>query len=320
MRFSTVLLSKNLAVKITYMKKQISALIIFLIFTLSAHTQHQRLAVLPSSMTYGDELASICIDLFRDAPSNINYYEIGNAANKYSVTDLHKVKASGANPLNETKFIGEAQEDIPQYYKNFLEKEIENYKNEGPLTEDRLSELQDEVWAYNGMDEIGGLINPTTEEPLAQFEEAKENFYFRYNLPEQEINAEAIVLKLEELRLLREINSPEPILSDFTYTGNFISCKSDAATHTIDVYYDGVDFETMQPQSALINTGIKSYNKNHYALPDIAEFSYYHNNQNEFLLSFEDEEGYYKMNFVIANGRITMIEPTETDNLICYVK
>src|SRR5215471_5040668 len=124
------------------MKKNILLLTFFCGFSFLAHTQLQRLAVLPSAMGSGDALASICIDFFRDGPSDINYSEIGNAGNTFHVEDLHTVRSTTSTPINETRFAGEKQEAIPEYYKKFLKAKIAEYDQGRSISEDELSELQ----------------------------------------------------------------------------------------------------------------------------------------------------------------------------------
>ena len=303
------------------MKKHIPLFITLISLSFSANAQLQRLALLPDIMQgAGSELTSLCIDLFRDAPSNIKYSEIGNEGQAYSVKTLNKVERPGTlPPSSEARFIGQTQDAIPEYYEKFLKQKISEYDKGSALSEEEITQLQLEVWAYNGMDELGGFIQKSISNPITDFENAKKDFCFRYGLEGEETDAEAIVSKLYDLHEIKK--SEEPLsFTDFEFTNDNIHYKLSGSVHTIQTNYDGVTFGEMQPYSDLVNKGVTIYSQNYYSLPDLAEFSHYQNKQHEYLLSFEDDYGDDIMNFIIANGRLTIIDLRNKEISVCYVR
>jgi hypothetical protein len=293
-------------------------LLLFTASFLSAQAQLQRLALLPSAMQMGEEgLSSLCIDLFRDAPAGETYGEMGssNFSKDYKVERYDHVKIPGTETSSETKFLGTTDEGVPTYYKHFINAKVDEYLQKyGRLNADQLADLQDEIWAYNGMDHLG-YVNRGAMDQMGQYDQARKQFSFRYFGDEhaEPYRIKSKAVELHEIKLDYE----QPALSNFSYSENEISYDVDGVQKTIDVEYNGVTYEQLSAHSGLVDKGIKNYNDSYYALPELATFSQYGNHSEQYLLAFEDESNDYHMYFVMANGRLTVIPDLNSE--YCYL-
>lgn len=293
-----------------------------ILVTLGLHAQIQRLALLPAALQGGeDALSSICIDLFRDAPSGEAYGEIGNSfEKKYTGKSLDKVvndHAPNTPAANTTKFLGTTNEEIPQYYQNFINAKIDEYKNRSDLsTKEKKAMIQLEVWTYNGLDQFGYIDRKisTKEYQLQQYKKAKKGFSSKYFGDEN-----ADVLDIEEQLELIHANRKyaKPQLSNLKVSSNKVSYSIDGVAKSIDLLHDGITASEVSSNASAIRQGIQKYNDSYHMAPDFAELSIHSKPQFNYLLYVSDDSEYYTMYFNIANGRLTILP--NLNSMYCFL-
>jgi hypothetical protein len=152
------------------MKKLVIAVIGFLA-PLLVICQVQRLALLPSSMKFAEDVVpSLCIDFFNDPPSiggtsyknfkSFDGSDVNVGRGSIDVDDFKGVRLPGTSH-NQPIFMSPTDNlgDISQAYKEFIKGKINQYKNAGKLTKEKLDDLQDEIWSYDVLNRLG-YINP----------------------------------------------------------------------------------------------------------------------------------------------------------------
>lgn len=305
------------------MKKSLLLLFILLGSALLSLAQ-QRLVTLPGMEAGGQGLASLCIDLFRDAPSG-ERYRVSESGSHIDVDDFRNVNLPPGPPSSHPQFLFPEGEHtvIPEYYKKFIRTKIEEYRP--GFNASRQEQLQNEVWAFNGMDHLG-YINRTAAatDPVAAFEAKKPAFLFKFNLETEDaaVANKMIVDKAEQLHLLSEDPVPLPLPTDIHLTGAHISCHQNGQLQRIAVEYSGVTFAAVKDEAA-IDGKILSYYNTYHQLPDKAEFSS-STKPTVAILTFSgdgDLLGSYDMNFRVPNNTGIGIRDVLTSywaELYCY--
>lgn len=230
----------------------------------------QRLAILPSSMSVGHNLSSICIDLFRRAPIGKNYVEIGNSGRFWKVHFMDEV--TGRIRPQTVKFAGPTNEPIPVHYQRFIKATIDKY-GPGRLSPERLEQLQNEVWAYNGMDYFKSVDTKLPNQRIA-YAEAKKNFAYKYGLREDGNDLEVkIILKLRQLHDIRLKQVPTAVITNVRFENDGISFRANGYPKKIEVDYDGVSSDNITITTSEIFNNIKEYQSKYKTLPKTATFS-----------------------------------------------
>lgn len=262
--------------------------------------QLQRLVSLPASMGYaGNPLPGLCLDLLQGSPLGDTYLTTDGStmiANSYS-----RLSPADGVSYGDAKFWNPAgaAERIPAYYQDFVLRKIAEYRQKGPMNAKLLDQLQDEIWAYNGMDLVGGYINVNSTDQIAEFKAGKKKFQNRFGLEDN--NPAAISDQASELIQLKEsaaFTAPQSV----RFTKQGIACRTGNATHTIGVNYDGVSFEDVTGMTQQVNNGITVYGNTYRHLPDRTSISTYEGKNDTYLLAFSsDSWPRHKMNFTIPN-------------------
>lgn len=170
------------------MKNRINLTALLLILCFACFGQKQRMAILPSSFGTGENntLKTLCIDYLRDAPAAGDFYndilsfdradkqwkkKIGSS---YQIEGFNgvgemKLKDKQGNEITpttikQTLITGQQSEKIPSRYLEFINSKIESYRKDLQLTKEPFDEytqglLQNEIWEYNVLDNLGYLKN-----------------------------------------------------------------------------------------------------------------------------------------------------------------
>ncbi|PSL28141.1 hypothetical protein [Chitinophaga ginsengisoli] len=255
------------------MKKLLLSSLLILLTLAGWSKDPQRLALLPiklvgDGISEGGQLASFCIDLFRDAPENITYKELNNAsADLYDVKGYNDVNTRGAR-LPGIKYLGTPDETtaIPAHYQAFLDELLGKYKDRESITLAERRLIQDEIWAYNGLDELG-YINTSAPNRMDEFEKAAEEFFSKYcdtRDPDQKYAAiHEAAWKMHGARL-REI----PDISEWSFNENGIDISVSGENEHIDISYEGTDFSFISDHAQDIRNGFDMYINTYRDIPD----------------------------------------------------
>jgi hypothetical protein len=283
------------------MKKYTTLLITGLLaFVITANCQVQRLAILPAAMQGAENnLSSLCIDLFERAPEGNDYARLGSSEKVFH-SDSYSSGTLKDGILNseETQIVSTKLNDhpIPAYYKKFLDAKIGEYNSGRPLTDNELANLQDEIWAYNGMDQLG-WINRATPDQVQEYNTTRESFSFRYDVDPSDY--EAISGKAEHIHEIQKKPMPAPI-SDVQFSNSGLLATITGNDHSIDVSYSGVSFDDVKNYSSQVVTDTKKFYRIFHELPEEATFSIDTKHDHAYLLSFHalgDEYDEFIMNF-----------------------
>lgn len=221
--------------------------LIFLFISQTVFGQKQRMAVLPSSLNYGEKntLKTLCIDFFRAEPkSGDTYQELINISRKdkdlkkkvrkgYKIEgfeDVRKMKLLDKNgeevfptEINQTIIIGQTDEKVDNRYLEFIQSKIESYskqiiKNKEEFDGERHSELQNEIWEYNILNKLGYLTNKGNIQVDLKNGLAK----FQNDWGEGKVNA--VVKDLNLIKYLNDFgeNAYKPLLINKTSSGDYI--------------------------------------------------------------------------------------------------
>jgi hypothetical protein len=162
--------------------KKLAVNVFCLVGPLFVFCQVQRLALLPSTMKFAEDVVpSLCIDFFNEAPGvagTTSYSKFkdfkGNdiPLGTISVDSYHGVKLPGEGQ-NQPIFMSATNNlgDISTNYKTFIERKINQAKNAGNFDREKLDDLQSEIWSYDVLNHIG-YINPQ-EEAMAGYTNAR---------------------------------------------------------------------------------------------------------------------------------------------------
>ena len=300
-----------------------------LAMSLVSFSQIQRLAVLPAAMRLtadGEKLSSLCIDLFADDPAGEAFGEIGsNFEPKYQAEGHEGIFGTNGNLPAKMFFAGTENVEIPQYYRNFLTSTINRYKA-AEFNSAKFDQLQDEIWAYNGMDEFGEIDRDAADQ-VAEFRAKSKDFAFKYDIV-RETRAKtysAIVSKAEHLHI---IGAPFPLTEltgkEFTEAG--ISLIEAGNVRTIEVQYgQGTSFATLKEPSEVFGD-VDQFRASYGSLPEKANVAKYTKDQKFYVLSLVAEgDGYapIKMNFLVANikgfGLENKLPGTTTTSEVCIL-
>jgi hypothetical protein len=300
------------------MKKKFPLIIVFLLLTLNfSFAQLQNLVVLPEALKTAEGFSSLCINLFGEAPFKVEYEAEGGgkfySESYYSVTPLE-----GNHDAKSPIFLhqkGTQTTSIKPQYRKFILDKIEEYTNRiqssgKGFTEQDLEELQNEVWAYNGLDELG-YIKQGLDPHLAYLQGAK-LFSFRYGIIEDINPADFIIDKdaiVEKLNVLHEIKingAKTPTVSNLVFGGNTISFNIGGVNKKIPMTFIG-----LQPNGILtknqqaINTSLKAFVRDFKKAPEKGSIS--PANDLKYILTFRSAGSYgdYIRNFLIMNNTTT---------------
>lgn len=290
------------------MKKRwlLSACLIVCFLPLSAQ---QRLAVFSAGNDSAGQLFSISIDFFRSVPAGQLYGPIGDHFAAKYVTFGHsrfdgKAKAD-LSRASRIGYFGVNNEQIPVYYSRFLEGIIAAYKAKRPGF-DTLDALQDEVWTYNVMDELG-FINRAVGNQLEEFKKAKKQYTFRYGLADanQETDSTAqapqtMLSKASRVYFNRKYNikgTEKPDSIQFNDTS--IIYRQQGAMHTITPRYNDIPIPELENFSAVLKEAIYLYIQDYRIHPEHVNFSKSLADPAGFVLTFSALTGNpgYTMNF-----------------------
>jgi len=224
----------------------------------------QRLALLPiklvgDGLSEGGQLASFCIDLFRDAPENSTYRELNNAgADSYEVVNYRTVKAGRAG-LSGIKYLGAVDETtaIPAHYRTFLDELLGKYTGRESITSAEQRLIQDKIWAYNGLDELGH-INKSAPNQMDEFEKVADEFFSTYcdtRYPDRKYTAIQQAAEMMYDARLREI----PSISEWNFDENGIDISVSGENEHIDISYEGTDFSFISDHAQDIRKGFNMY-------------------------------------------------------------
>lgn len=264
----------------------------------------QRLVSLPSSMGYGgNSLPGLCIDLLKNGPYKQEYSAAGGGSTSIFVESASRLKPQPGKTYDQAEFWSPNKEAVSEYYKRFIREKIAEYgRKDGPMDSKRHGDLQDEIWAYNGMDELGGFIDTNASDQLAEFAAAKKKFQERYGLEVNEANSNRRVWgKVSQLNSIKKYPPHYTPPQSIRFTEQGITCTTGNVTHTVQVSYEGVSFSEVSGMSAQIDNAVHRYGDTYYKLPDRANLSNYPEHEGVFLLSLSDTRAVYKMNFSLPN-------------------
>ncbi|HVW16472.1 MAG TPA: hypothetical protein VHB54_21750 [Mucilaginibacter sp.] len=172
------------------MKKLLIAFLVSV--TIGAYAQPQRLVALPIEMA-GTALnaSTLCIDFFRETPKS--YHTLSSLDEGAEVS----TKLGGLGSPNKAKVVGaklknhdpvyfgstDADKNIPDHYKTFINDRINFYKKKyrgRPFPASVKGKLQDEVWEYNALDVYGYM--PQKGNPVDNFTTARNAYIKKYGV------------------------------------------------------------------------------------------------------------------------------------------
>lgn len=265
---ASIKVSRYISTKLNAMKRLLTTLIAIFLFFLG-FSQRQRLAILPSKMHgSGTDMPSVCIDIFRGGPVNQQYKPIGNQSSHEAFDVMHygtvKKPVNSEPQYQSAKIIGETNEAVPEYYRQYIDKTISRYDNGSPITPDRLDELQDEIWAFNGLDYFR-FINRSATDIQSAYTSARRKFMQEFELGGDASN-KIIVDKLHELHDLRSL--PKRSLSNLSFSNRRIRFTDRGTTKSLPVRYN--EGLTGSLNATEVSAGVNRYNNFYRTAPDQA--------------------------------------------------
>jgi hypothetical protein len=269
----------------------------------------QRLAVFSHGNDAAEYLPCISIDFFSNIPDGQLYGLIGDHFAAKYVTLAHtrfdgKAKANLSGPLS-IGYFGVNNEPIPDYYRRFLEGVIAVYKTKQP-NDDTFYTLQNDVWIYNVMDELG-FIDHTAANQLEEFKKASAQYSFRYGLananPEtdrteqthQTILSKASQVYFNRKYTLKAAEKPDSI----QFTDSSIIYRQAGNSRTITTHYHDIPIAALEKCTAALKEAIYLYIKDYSIHPEHADFSKSLVHPGDYVLTFSalDRSAKYTMNF-----------------------
>jgi hypothetical protein len=276
-------------------KRWLSACLLVFFFSLSAQ---QRLAVFSSRNDSAQQLTCISIDFFSDIPVGQLYGPVGDHfAPKYVSPACFRFDGKAKGELTGPSgigYFGVNNEPIPPYYSHFLEGIITEYKTKQP-DNDTLYVLQDAVWTYNVMDELGFIDRAATDQQEA-FKKASAQYTFRYGLdkattnagtdsaaqPQQTILSKASQVYFNRKYTIKEIEKPDSI----QFTDSTIIYRQAGNSHTITSHYHDIPIPELEKFTAALAAAVYVYIQDYRIPPERADFSRSLDNAAGYVLTF----------------------------------
>ena len=291
-------------------KRWLSACLMVCFFSLSAQ---QRLAVFSAGNDSAQQLTCISIDFFSNIPADQLYGLVGDHFAAKYVAPAHfrfdgKAKGDLPDP-SRIGYFGVNNEPIPGYYSHFLEGAIAVYKTKQP-DDDTLYALQDEVWTYNVMDELG-FIDRAAADQLEEFKKASAQFSFRYGL----VNANAetdstaqthqtILSKASQVYFNRKYTSKQTEKPDsIQFTDSSIIYQQAGNRRTITPHYHDIPIPELEKMTTALKEAIYFYIQDYRMPPERADFSKSLEDPAGYVLTFSalNERARYTMNFKLSD-------------------
>jgi hypothetical protein len=279
------------------MKKRwlFAACLILSLFALSAQ---ERLAVFSVEKDTAPKLPCISIDFFNSIPNGELYGSIGQHFEpKYKAIGHLLFDGKAKEELSPEAGIGYFGVDnvvVLPHYRNFLTIAIGECKVQW-LNDNSLHVLQEKVWCYNVLDELGFIVRTAADQQLA-FKNAREQFSFRYGLTaysDSTFDAPMTILSKASQVYFNRMNSvnttekPDSI----RFTDSTIVYRQPFESHTITAHYHDIPISALEPFSTALKDAIYLYLRDYRIPPERVEFSKSPDNPATYILTFSAVNG-----------------------------
>jgi hypothetical protein len=295
------------------MKKRwlLSSCLIVSLFPISAQ---ERLAVFSVEKDTAKQLPCISIDFFRSIPNGELYGSIGPYFNlKYKAIGhtLFDGKAKEElSPETGIGYFGEGNAVVLPHYRKFLNAVIGACKGQWQNA-DTLFALQEKVWCFNVLDELGFISRAATDQQVA-YKKAKEQFTFRYcltNVPSDTArtvqNLQAILSKASQVYFNRKYTIKATEKPDsIRLTDSTIVYRQSIKSHTIISHYNNIPIWELKKFSAALKDAIYLYIQDYRILPGQVTFHPLPRAPAGYLVTFSAGEGGagYTMNYCLTGN------------------
>jgi hypothetical protein len=284
----------------------------------------QRLAVFSNGNDAVGYLPCISIDFFSNIPDGQLYGLIGDHFTAKYVTLAHTRFDGTAKAVlpapSGIGYFGVNNEPIPDYYTHFLEGVIAVYKTKLP-NDETLYALQNDVWNYNVMDELGFIDRSATNQ-LEEFKKASAQYSFRYGFvianPEtasaeqtrQTILGKASQVYFNRKYTMKPIEKPDSI----QFTDSSIVYRQAGGNRTITTHYHDISIAELEKCTAAFKDAVYVYIQDYRIPPEHADLRRSLVEPADYVLTFSalDGSAKYTMNFLLTATHGSLLSVNES--------
>jgi hypothetical protein len=241
----------------------------------------ERLAVFSVEKDTAGKLPCISIEFFNSVPAGELYGQIGPHFDpKYKAIGhmLFDEKARAElSPITGIGYFGMDNVVVLPHYRNFIAVAIGESKGQW-TNNDSLYALQEKVWCYNVLDELGFIDRKAADQQSA-FKKAREQFSFRYGLtnanPDNTMEKPMTILsKASQIYFTRKNTGNATEKPDIIrFTDSAIVYGQPLETHSIHAYYSGITSQELQSFSEALKDAIYLYIQDYRIPPERVDFS-----------------------------------------------
>jgi hypothetical protein len=267
----------------------------------------ERLAVFSAQKDTAGKLPCISIDFFNSVPEGELYGQIGQHFDpKYKAIGHMLFDEKAREELSATAGIAYyAMENmvVLPHYRNFITVVIGESRSQW-LYVDSLYALQEKVWCYNVLDELGFIDRRATDQQLA-FKTGREQFSFQYGLTNTRpdttersmtILNKASLIYFNRKNTIKAAEKPDSI----RFTDTAIVYRQPHETHTVPAKYNGLTRQELQSFSSALKDAIYLYIQDYRIPPERIELSKSANEPAGYILTLSGGKGSagYVMRFI----------------------
>lgn len=275
------------------------SLLIAFISCLASLSGQERLAVFAIEKDDSGKLPCISIDFFRSIPNGELYGPIGDHFTpKYKATGHTRFDGKAKADLSAQTHIGYfgwENEPVPLHYCHFLDALFHESRSMH-LDDDSLYALQDKVWTYNVLDELG-FIDHDSANQQEQYRKAKEQFIFRYGLsndppPADSTAPPTLLSKASQVYYSRKFATKATEKPDsLRFTDSSIVYRQTVQTHAIAAHYHDIPAKELEPFAAALKDAIYLYLQDYRIDPEQVDVMKWSAIPASYILTFSSVNG-----------------------------
>lgn len=274
-------------------------LLIVLISCLASLSAQERLAVFAVEKYDSGKLPCISIDFFRSIPHGELYGPIGDHFTpKYKAMGHTRFDGKAKADLDaqtHTGYFGSENEPVPPHYCHFLDALFHENRSL-QFDDDSLYALQDQVWTYNVLDELG-FINHDSTDQQEQYRKAKAQFIFRYGLtndpqPTDNTAPPTLLSKASQVYYNRKFATRATEKPDsLRFTDSTIVYRQAVQTHAIAAHYHDIPSKELEPFATTLQDAIYLYLQDYRIDPEQVDVMKWSATPASYILTFSAVNG-----------------------------